>query len=252
VWFDSHCHLHLCETARADQIIEAAAASGVSEMVTVGIDVASSRRSIELAADARVHASVGLHPNSADSWDEPTAATIEELVTAAEVVAVGESGLDFYRDHATPDNQRRAFKDHIALAKRFDKALVIHTRASIDAALEVLTADGPPSRLVFHCWSGDEGQLQRALELGSYVSFAGNVSFKNAQDLRAAAALVPSDRLLVETDAPYLTPEPHRGRPNEPGHVPLVGEAVAGARHEDAATLARVTATNARRFFGLV
>lgn len=251
MWFDSHCHIHLCETARSDQIIEAAAASGVIAMLTVGIDVSSSRAAIELAHDERVHAAVGLHPNSADDWDERTAATIEELAAAPEVVAVGETGLDFYRDHAERSNQERAFRDHIALAKRFDKALVIHTRASIDAALDVLDAEGAPPRLVFHCWSGDETQLSRALEIGSYVSFAGNVSFKNASNLRAAAALVPADRLLVETDAPFLTPEPHRGRPNEPGHVALVGEAVAGARHEDAASLARVTAANARRFFGL-
>lgn len=251
MWFDSHCHIHLCETARPDQIIETAGASGVSAMVTVGIDVASSKRSIELARDERVHACVGLHPNSADEWDDQTAVAIEELVATREVVGVGETGLDFYRDYAAPANQERAFRDHIELAKRFDKALVIHTRDSMDAALDVLETQGAPDRFVFHCWSGDETQLDRALEMGAYVSFAGNVSFRTAENLRVAAARVASDRLLVETDAPYLTPEPHRGRPNEPGHVPLVGEAVATARNEDVALLARVTADNARRFFGL-
>lgn len=251
MWFDSHCHLHLCETARADQLVEAAAVSGVTDLVTVGIDIASSRQAIQLAQDERVHAAIGLHPNSADGWDEQAATDIEELVAAPEVVAVGESGLDFYRDHATPANQERAFRDHITLAKRYDKALIIHTRSSIDPALDVLEGEGPPARFVFHCWSGDEAQLERALEAGAYISFAGNVSFKSAGDLRAAAAKVPRDRLLVETDSPYLTPEPHRGRPNEPGHVPLVGEAVAAARGEDAGTVARVTTGNARRFFGL-
>lgn len=220
-------------------------------MVTVGIDVGSSKQAIELARDERVHAAVGMHPNSADEWDDRTAAAIEELVGAPAVVAVGETGLDFYRDYADPVHQERAFRDHIELAKRFDKALVIHTRASIDAALDVLDAQGPPERFVFHCWSGDETQLRRALEMGAHVSFAGNVSFRNADNLRVAAALVPSDRLLVETDAPYLTPEPHRGRPNEPGHVPLVGEAVARERNEDAVALGLSTADNARRFFGL-
>lgn len=251
MWFDSHCHLHLCETARPDQIVEAATAAGVTEMLTVGIDVSSSRRSVELARDPRVHAAVGLHPNSADEWTDEVATVTEELAEAPEVVAIGETGLDFYRDYAEPDNQRRAFRDHIALAKRFEKALVIHTRDSLDTALDLLAEEGPPTRFVFHCWSGDEMQLARAVELGSHVSFAGNVSFKNAQKLRVAAKAVPSERLLVETDAPYLTPEPHRGRPNEPGHVALVGEAVARARGEDPGSLARVTTTNARRFFGL-
>lgn len=252
MWFDSHCHLHLCETARADQIVEAAAVSGVTEMLTVGIDLASSRQAIQLAQDPRVYAAVGLHPNSADEWDGPMAEAIEEMVRAPEVVAVGETGLDFYRDYARPANQDRAFRDHIELAKRHDKAMVIHTRDSMDAALEVIASQGAPDRFVFHCWSGDEVQLERALELGAYISFAGNVSFRSAGNLRDAATQVPAGRLLVETDSPYLTPEPHRGRPNEPGHVPLVGEAVAAARGEDAASVARLTAANARRFFGLV
>ena len=251
MWFDSHCHLHLCETARADQLVEAAGASGVTAMLTVGIDVASSRQAIELARDERVHAAVGLHPNSADEWDEANAHAIEELAGDPEVVAIGETGLDFYRDYAKATNQERAFCDHIALAKRLDKALVIHTRSSIDSAIEVLGREEPPQRFVFHCWSGDEAQLRRALDLGAYISFAGNVSFKNAENLRHAATLVPADRLLVETDSPYLTPEPHRGRPNEPGHVPLVGEAVAAARGVDAVAVGRMTAGNARRFFGL-
>lgn len=252
MWFDSHCHLHLCETARADQIVEAAAVSGVTGMLTVGIDLASSRQAIQLAQDPRVYAAVGLHPNSADEWDGPMAEAIEEMVRAPEVVAVGETGLDFYRDYARPANQDRAFRDHIELAKRHDKAMVIHTRDSMDAALEVIASQGAPDRFVFHCWSGDEVQLERALELGAYISFAGNVSFRSAGNLRDAATQVPAGRLLVETDSPYLTPEPHRGRPNEPGHVPLVGEAVAAARGEDAASVARLTAANARRFFGLV
>ncbi|MFP5351045.1 MAG: TatD family hydrolase [Actinomycetota bacterium] len=251
MWFDSHCHLHLCETASAEQIVEAAAVSGVTSMVTVGIDISSSLQAIQLAQDERVHAAVGLHPNSANGWDGATATAIEEMVAAPEVVAVGESGLDFYRDYARAVDQERAFRDHIGLAKRYDKALIIHTRSSIDPALEVLENEGPPDRFVFHCWSGDETQLQRALELGAHISFAGNVSFKSAENLRAAAARVPAERLLVETDSPYLTPEPHRGRPNEPGHVPLVGEAVAAARGEDPASVARVTTDNARRFFGL-
>lgn len=251
MWFDSHCHLHLCENATPPQLIEAAAAAGVEGIVTIGIDVESSRRAVELAADQRVFAAVGVHPNSADQWNDETRRAIEELLTSDRVVAVGETGLDFYRDHVTPEVQHPAFAAHIALAKQHDKALVIHTRASVDETMDVLEAEGPPDRFVFHCWSGDEDQLGRALALGAMISFAGNVSFKNAQNLRDAAVAVPQDRLLVETDSPYLAPVPHRGKDNEPSHVALVGEAVAIARGQDVGTLARLTTANARRFFGL-
>ena len=219
--------------------------------MTIGIDVASSRASIELAEHHSVYASAGLHPNSALGWDDATERAIEELVAHDRVVAVGETGLDFYRDAAPPEAQEVAFRAHIALAKSCDKTLVIHTRHSIEAALDTLEDLGAPPRLVFHCWSGDEDHLKRALALGSYVSFAGNVSYKSAGDLRAVATLVPSDRLLVETDSPYLAPVPHRGKPNEPAFVADVGAAVAEARGESVATVAEDTSSNARRLFGI-
>lgn len=251
MWFDSHCHLHLCESGTPAQLIEAAAAAGVEGVVTIGIDMDSSRQAVDLAADRRVFAAVGVHPNSADLWTEEARKEIGELLASDRVVAVGETGLDFYRDHVTPEVQRPAFVDHIELAKQHDKALIIHTRSSIDQTLDVLEAEGAPDRFVFHCWSGDGPQLERALAMGAMISFAGNVSFKNAQNLRDAAVAVPPNRLLVETDSPYLAPVPHRGRDNEPSHVALVGEAVAVARGQDVGTFARLTTTNARRFFGL-
>ena len=252
MWFDSHCHLHLCETATPAQLVTAAEAAGVETVVTIGTDVDSSRRAVELATDERVLAAVGVHPNSADEWNEEALVAVRELLTSERVVAVGETGLDFYRDHVQPEVQRAAFEAHIELAKQHDKALVIHTRSSVDQALDVLERVGPPERFVFHCWSGDETQLRRALALGAIISFAGNVSFKNAQNLRGAAAAVPADRLMVETDSPYLAPVPHRGEANEPSHVALVGEAVAIARGQDLGTVARQTTANARRFFGLL
>lgn len=251
MWFDSHCHIHLCDSASSEEILRNATAAGVDNLLTVGIDPASSSLAARSAEDERVYAAVGVHPNSADEWNDGSRAVIERLLGSERVVAVGESGLDFYRDYVAHEVQERAFVDHIALAQEHDRALVIHTRDSMDAALDVLATHGPPQRFVFHCWSGDESQLRRALDLGAYISFAGNVSFRNAQNLRDAAALVPDDRLLVETDSPYLTPVPFRGKPNEPARVPQVGEAVAAARGETAGSVARRTTDNARSLFDL-
>jgi TatD DNase family protein len=166
-------------------------------------------------------------------------------------VAVGESGLDFYRTGAPAEVQERAFADHIALAKERDKALVIHTRDSLDAALEMLERVGAPDRLVFHCWSGEPDRLRRALDTGAFISFAGNVSYPSADDLREAAGLVPGHRLLVETDSPFLAPVPRRGRPNEPANVAYVGAAVAEARNETVEDVAAITTSNAERLFGV-
>lgn len=251
MWFDSHCHIHLCEDASVEQVLDDAVAAGVDRVLTVGIDAVSNAVAVGLAEDDRVYAAVGVHPNSADEWTDDARAELEAFLARPRVVAVGESGLDFYRDYVAPEPQRVAFAGHIELAKTYDKALVIHTRDSLDAALDLLADEGPPERFVFHCWSGDAAQLRRALELGAYISFAGNVSFKNAQNLRDAAALVPDERLLVETDSPYLTPVPHRGKPNSPARVPLVGAAVAAARGEEAEDVARTTTRNAERLFAL-
>jgi TatD DNase family protein len=250
-WFDSHCHLHLCEDdAPLEAVVERARAAGTS-MTTVGIDVGSSLRAVEIADEFGLWATAGLHPNDAADWNQDAARTIGSLLGADRVVAVGETGLDFYRDRCLPELQRRAFKDHIELAKEYGVALVIHTRSSVAAAMDCLEETGPPERFVFHCWSGDGASLARALDLGAFVSFAGNVSFRSADDLRAAARGVPGDRLLVETDSPFLAPVPHRGRPNEPALVQHVGRAVAEARGVDVGDLAATTTANARELYGL-
>ena len=253
MWFDSHCHLHICEEeASLDDLLTRARMTGVEQMIAIGIEVASSERALAIAREHEgVYSSAGVHPNDAISWTEEAGKRIDELLAHDEVVAVGETGLDFYRDHAPHDVQRAAFRDHIELAKGHNKPLVIHTRDSTAAAIEELEAVGPPGKLIFHCWSGNADELTRALELGAHVSFAGNVSFKSAGNLRDAARLVPDDRLLVETDSPYLAPVPHRGKPNEPGFVVAVGRAVAEARGQDVADIAGATTANARRIFGL-
>lgn len=250
MWFDSHCHLPLCDD-EPSAVVDRARAHGVEDILTVGIDVESSEACADLARSLGVWAAAGVHPNSAAAWDERAMARIDELLQSDRVVAVGETGLDFYRDRTPRPAQENAFRAHIGAAKRHDKALVIHTRASVGAALDVLNHEGPPDRFVFHCWSGERDELVRALGMGAYVSFAGNVSFKNAPELRALAAAVPADRLVIETDSPFLTPEPHRGTANEPGRVSLVGAAVADARGLRVEEVAATTVANARRLFAL-
>lgn len=251
MWVDSHCHLHLCEDNDfAAAVVGRARDEGVSSIVTIGIDAASSSRARELADEFDLRFSAGVHPNSATEWNPTSADAIENLLADGRCVAVGETGLDFYRDYAPEDVQRAAFSAHIKLAKRYGKALVIHTRDSLEAALEMVEVEGPPEHLVFHCWSA-AGHLDRALDTGAFISLAGNVSFKNAEELRMDARRVPNDRLLVETDSPFLSPVPYRGKPNEPGRVAAVGAAVAEARGESVEEIARTTSENAFRLFGL-
>ena len=251
-WFDSHCHLHLCEEQEdASKVVADARAAGVKSMLTVGIDVESSRRAAALAEQEGVVAAVGVHPNSAGEFDDVAAGAVAELLAFDQVVAVGETGLDFYRDACPEGLQFEAFTAHIRLAKAHDLALVIHTRASVGRALDVLEDLGAPDRLVFHCWSGDSDELKRGLSLGAFISFAGNISFPSAEPLREAAASVPEERILVETDSPFLTPVPHRGKPNRPALLPHVGAALAHARGTEAEDLAALTSANARRLFGL-
>lgn len=250
MWFDSHCHLHLLDEPK-DAVVERARASGVEGMLVLGTDATSSKQALELTSIDGVWAGAGIHPTDCEGFREWWLDEIDALLAAPGAVAVGETGIDLYRDRSYLDDQRAAFLGHIELAKKHDKALVIHTRESIDEALEMLVEVGAPSRLVFHCWSGDAEQLQRALDLGAHISFAGNVTFKNASDLRAVAPLVPPDRLLVETDSPYLAPVPHRGKGNEPAFVVHVGQAIAGARGEAEVEVATQTTNNAKSLFGL-
>jgi TatD DNase family protein len=253
MWFDSHCHLHLCEeeAGGVGPVLERARLAGVLEVLAVGIDVPSSERAVELTSERGVYASAGVHPNSADEWNDESADRIDYLVGLDRTMAVGETGLDFYRDHTSLEQQKAAFAGHIELAKRHEKPLVVHTRNSVDEAMDVLSEEDVSGGFIFHCWSGDLKQLKVALDLGAHVSFAGNVSYSKSDHLREAVRYVPDDRLLVETDSPFLTPMPHRGEPNEPRHLAFVGLAVAQARGVSVHMLAEQTTQNARRIFGL-
>jgi TatD DNase family protein len=219
-------------------------------MLVVGTDAASSREAVELAArHPEVVASVGLHPHEASrfeaEWPE-----IVDLADAPGVVAIGETGFDFHYDHSPHDAQGSAFAAHVELARRLDRPLVVHSRDAWDATFDVLAA-ARDCRFVLHCFTGGPAEASRALALGAWVSFSGIVSFRNADDVRAAAALVPPERLLVETDAPYLAPVPHRGRPNEPGFIADVGAALGAATGRTVAEIAGLTAANARTLLAL-
>lgn len=246
VWTDSHCHVQWCEGG-ADAAIERARAAGVAAMVVVGTDAQGSRAAIELAArHDDVRATVGLHPHDASKLDDEWPQLLE-LARAPGVVAIGEAGFDLHYRHSEPDVQEAAFRAQIRLAKELDRALVIHSREAWDDTLRVLTDEGPPARTVFHCFTGGPVEATACLDLGAHLSFSGIVSFKGADDVRAAAALCPLDRLLVETDAPYLAPTPHRGRENEPALVSVVGAALAAATGLGVEEVAAATVANAAR-----
>lgn len=255
-WFDSHCHIS--EPGPSDEsdrgaslgpdAIDDARRAGVLGLVTVGTDAAHSRAAIDAArSHDGVWATVGLHPHDAKDGVEG----IVPLLDEEKVVAVGECGLDYHYDHSPRQAQREAFAAQVAMAHEWGLALVIHTREAWDDTFSVLGAERVPERTVFHCFSGGPDEARRCLALGAWLSFSGIVTFKSADDIRAAAALCPEDRLLVETDSPYLAPVPHRGRPNSPALVPLVGAAVAEARGVDAEIVEQASWWAAHAAFGL-
>lgn len=249
-WTDNHCHLHYRDATPAlvADAVAVAREAGVTRMITVGCDLADSKAAIAVAsAHEGVFATVGVHPHEAAGGT----LGIEALLADPNVVAVGECGLDYFYEHSPRAAQREAFAAQIALAHAHDLALVIHTRDAWDDTFDVLAVEGVPERTVFHCFSGGPAEARRCLDLGAMLSFSGIITFKTAQDLRDAAAMCPMERLLVETDAPYLTPVPHRGTPNRPALVPLVGAGVAAAQGRAVDEIAAVTRENAARTYRL-
>ena len=248
--FDTHCHLFLMDGEPAPAV-EAARAAGVEGMVCAGIDAETSGRSRDLADSlVGVFATAGVHPHTASQWGASAGAAIEELAGDARVVAVGETGLDYYRLLSPAEDQQRAFRAHCALSRETGKPLVVHTR---DAWADVLRILGEErvDRVVLHCFSGGVAEAGEAAARGYLCSFAGNLTYPPNDGLREAASRVPRDLLLVETDSPFLAPQPLRGRDNAPANVGTVLEALAEARGEDPAVLARATLANARRAFSL-
>jgi TatD DNase family protein len=238
-------------------ILAAARAAGIARVITVGTDLESSRWSARCAAEFEgVYAAVAIHPNdtvaavASGLAAGDVLAEIEALAGLPPVRAVGETGLDYYRDHAAPDVQRWWFREHIKIAKRTGKALMIHDREAHADVLRILEEEGPPDRVVFHCFSGDVPMVKQCAESGYVMSFAGNVTFTNAQPLRDAAAAVPPDLILAETDAPFLTPVPNRGKPNEPALVADTLRCLAEVKGMDVAALCDAVTATADRTFG--
>ncbi|GAA4534450.1 MULTISPECIES: TatD family hydrolase [Nonomuraea] len=267
--FDSHCHLDIMvgdrQASSGDPVAQAAQAAsatvrgilddaravGVTRLVTIGYDLPSSRWNAEVAAaHADVHAGVAVHPNESHAATPEVLAEIEELAGRPEVRAVGETGLDYFRDWASRDDQHASFRAHIEIAKRTGKALVIHDREAHDDVLKVLAAEGAPPVVVFHSFSGDADMAKKCTDAGYFMSFSGPVTYKKNDALREAARVAPAELMLVETDAPYLPPVPHRGKPNAPYLVPITLRCLAEVKNVHPDRLCEAISDNGVTVFG--
>ncbi len=252
--FDTHAHLHCPEFAGdLDAVLERARAAGVRRILTIGTDVATSRAAAAMAASAPdVWAAVGIHPHEAADADDAALAEIERLAGSARVVAIGETGLDFFRNLAPREAQERAFRSQLALARRTRKPVLIHCREAHEETLSLLAAaDVREHGGIMHCFSGDVGIARRCLDLGLLVSLAGPVTYPKPGALPEVARFVPADRLVVETDCPFLPPQPYRGKRNEPAYLAITAARVAELRGEALADLAARMSENARALLGL-
>ena len=254
---DAHTHLDACGANTAEDVramVDRAEAAGVTRVITVADDIAAARWAAEASTwDDRVFAAVALHPTRAKDLTDADKAVLEDLATRPRVVAIGETGLDYYWDYSPPEPQHESFRWHIDLAKRTGKPLMIHDRDAHQDILRILEEEGAPEKVVFHCFSGDAEFARACLDRGYVLSFAGTATFRNAnaRGLREAAALAPVEQMLVETDAPFLTPHPFRGRPNEPYCVNYTLQDLAELRGADLAELTVATTATAERVFEL-
>jgi TatD DNase family protein len=274
-WIDSHCHIQDRYRPEEDElfsVLAEASGAGVGGVVCVGTDAVTSRQAVDLVRSVRraiapgqggtegalpgdfeVWATMGLHPHDAAHGVEELALALESEIDTGRglVVAVGECGFDYHYEHSPRAAQRDAFAAQIELARRHDLTLVVHSRDAWDDTLDVLRATGPAPRTVLHCFTGGPDEARRCLDIGAYLSFSGIVTFKGAQDVRDAVALCPLDRLMVETDAPFLAPVPHRGKQNRPAWVVEVGEAVSEIKGVTATSLAETSTSATRAAFAL-
>ncbi|MBI3269629.1 MAG: TatD family hydrolase [Planctomycetes bacterium] len=254
MWFDTHAHLDFEELfAELDAVVERARAAGVEDIVTIGTHAAANRRTLEIARRfPRVYAAVGIHPHDAKAAGEDGWSEFEALARDPRVVAIGETGLDYAKEYSPREDQFRVFRRQLELAQAIGKPVILHCRNAFDDCLALIReVRTPPVRGIVHCFSGDAAVAASFLELGFHVSFAGPLTYPKSDRLREAAASVPLDRILIETDCPFLAPQPRRGKRNEPAYVVHTGEELARVRGLPAAEVAARTTENARRLFGL-
>ena len=245
---DTHCHLFLLDHEPA-QVVETAKAAGVDRLICVGVDPATSARSAELADSLEgVFATAGMHPHDASDFDQAASARIEELLHDARVIGVGECGLDYFRMHSPAEDQIRVLQTHIALSNETGKPMVVHVRDAWPDVLRVLD-EGSAERVVIHCFSGDAAIARECAARGYWISFAGNVTYPKNEHLRQAAVAVDLDRIVVETDSPFLSPQKLRGSNNEPANVMLTIAEIARVRADDVEKIVTATAENARSAF---
>ena len=245
---DTHCHLFLSDTEPSG-VVETARAAGVDRLICVGVDPETSRKSLELAESIEgVFATAGMHPHDASAFDSEAGGRIEELLHDPPVLGGGECGLDFFRMHSPKDDQERVFKIHIALSNETGKPLVVHVRDAWPDVLRVLD-EGSAERVVIHCFSGDAAIARECAARGYWISFAGNITYPKNEHFRQAAKSLDMDRILVETDSPFLAPQSQRGRDNEPANVMATIDEIARVRGVDIADVIDATATNARAAF---
>ena len=257
---DTHCHLDFPEFDEdRDEVIRRAKSGGIGYIINIGSSLSGSKKALELSRQHNfIYAAIGLHPHEADKFDDEVKAGIEKLAREDKVVAIGETGLDYYKNYSKIENQKALFRYLVKLAKDSNLPLVIHNRQAQDDTLNILNG-ALPIKAVVHCFSGDENFLKKCLELGFFISFTCNITYpaklskngREAQDLRTFVKLTPLDRLMLETDAPFLPPEGFRGKRNEPAYVKFLAEEIARIKEVGFEEVARITTENARRFFNL-
>lgn len=248
---EAHTHLDLIKRT-TEEVVKAAAGKGVTKMVTVGIDLESSQIALEFASRFEgVYAAIGYHPNESNLINEEGWKELERLAYHKKVVAIGETGLDYYRRRSTIRQQMAAFKKHLNLARKFDLPIIVHDRDAHKDISNILKDEAIGLKVVVHCFSGDMDMAKECINEGYYIGIGGVVTFKNAESLQSITKDYPLDKILLETDSPFLAPHPFRGKPNEPKYIPLIAEKIAEIKGISVEEVAKITSKTAQEFFGI-